>query len=636
MTRSLYALCIGINNYLPPVKPLKGCVNDVYKVAEYLDGLTDFKVEISTLFNTYALKESIVGKLAENLQKAKDGDVVFFYFSGHGMREKAGELFFNIEEDKRLETYICYDSIVRKGDSVSYNLLADKELHYVLSKYSNPKSHVVVVFDSCHSGGITRNMSAATNLKNLLEKRHRVGRKEALAPMREWQHFVFARDYSLEEIEKKGWYNLLPARPHISLSACQNNESAFEYNSEGIFTKNLIDVLHRTDGTISYHNLMSRVRGFVLNQFGQQPDMYTPSGAANLRHYNFLGQKGPSGTLTANCQFKKGEGWCIDIGSVHGFSLNSFKPLLQAGGAAHPVTIKNIGATLSSLSLEKPVLKQLDKSQAYKVILDQFFSGPITVFDETKTIKSSSAISAVKGKHNAQYLVKQRDEEFYICYNDDAERPAVAGVSKQSQELVERLTSSLNHIAQWEFVRQFSSNKDHGPLLEINITRSDESGREIQFSRNHVELDYSKEGQNYGGAIKMCVTNKSAQRLYCAALYLSMNFQIYDLFDGSVRGLDPEERVWIFNGADLEFTLERQVIDYNFPYSTFHFKVLAASEPFDVSHFVQPPLPEPKLNMRGSDTKVKGKLEVEKLENDEFYERLLTFNLRNPHYKGGE
>jgi hypothetical protein len=38
MTRNIYGLLVGIDEYVTPVNPLKGCVSDIQAVKEYLEG----------------------------------------------------------------------------------------------------------------------------------------------------------------------------------------------------------------------------------------------------------------------------------------------------------------------------------------------------------------------------------------------------------------------------------------------------------------------------------------------------------------------------------------------------------------------------------------------------------------------
>ena len=54
MKRNIYALLVGIDEYLSPVSPLQGCVNDIIVIKEYLEGRfhTDgYELHLRTLLN---------------------------------------------------------------------------------------------------------------------------------------------------------------------------------------------------------------------------------------------------------------------------------------------------------------------------------------------------------------------------------------------------------------------------------------------------------------------------------------------------------------------------------------------------------------------------------------------------------
>lgn len=54
MTRNIYALLVGIDEYIDSVSPLKGCVNDLIAVKEYLQGRVaseGYQLNLRTLLN---------------------------------------------------------------------------------------------------------------------------------------------------------------------------------------------------------------------------------------------------------------------------------------------------------------------------------------------------------------------------------------------------------------------------------------------------------------------------------------------------------------------------------------------------------------------------------------------------------
>jgi hypothetical protein len=113
---------------------------------------------VDSLINEQATKKNILSALDALYNKAADGDVVVFHFSGHGqqIQDDNGD-----EADGYDEALIPYDA---KGmyDPVSYkgqNHLRDDELGAKLSLIRakiGSKGSLVVIVDACHSGTATR------------------------------------------------------------------------------------------------------------------------------------------------------------------------------------------------------------------------------------------------------------------------------------------------------------------------------------------------------------------------------------------------------------------------------------------------------------------------------------------------
>src|SRR5258706_8521354 len=98
--RSLHAVLAGINEYRLPVSRLQGCLHDVSDWHEYLNKESEsFNVDITILLNSEVTKNALSSSLQYALLQASSTDVVFFFFSGHGTREKADSVFSDIEQD---------------------------------------------------------------------------------------------------------------------------------------------------------------------------------------------------------------------------------------------------------------------------------------------------------------------------------------------------------------------------------------------------------------------------------------------------------------------------------------------------------------------------------------------------------
>ncbi|MBM4273473.1 MAG: DUF4384 domain-containing protein [Deltaproteobacteria bacterium] len=157
------ALLIGINTYknLPFKDPvsgreffnLSGPVNDVTLMREMLSSQFAFRPgDIKVLLNEQATRAHILKTFEEWLiQGSKPGDLVFFYFSGHGTRvpDLDGD-----EADGFDEALCPHDFIPLARTVQETRTILDDELGVLLRRLSGRE--VVVFMDSCHAGDITR------------------------------------------------------------------------------------------------------------------------------------------------------------------------------------------------------------------------------------------------------------------------------------------------------------------------------------------------------------------------------------------------------------------------------------------------------------------------------------------------
>ena len=113
MAKTVYALLAGIDSYPQPVRPLRGCTNDITRMETYLCArITGERGELKlrVLKNDAATRDAVIAGLREHLALAGQEDVALFYFSGHGSQEPAPKEFWHLEPDHLNETLVCYDS----------------------------------------------------------------------------------------------------------------------------------------------------------------------------------------------------------------------------------------------------------------------------------------------------------------------------------------------------------------------------------------------------------------------------------------------------------------------------------------------------------------------------------------------
>ena len=89
------SVLVGVDSYeRPDIPPLRGCVNDVALVRRTLKHYFGVPNEdLRVVVNQRATKANILHRLQAMVQDAEEGDVVVFYFSGHGsqIRDRDGD-----------------------------------------------------------------------------------------------------------------------------------------------------------------------------------------------------------------------------------------------------------------------------------------------------------------------------------------------------------------------------------------------------------------------------------------------------------------------------------------------------------------------------------------------------------------
>lgn len=166
-TSTQKALLVGINDYPDTENQLNGCMNDVFRMSEVLQEAGFKPEDIKVVFNERATSKNLRLTMDWLLKDARDGDVRFFYYSGHGAQIPAGDI--HQEDDGLDECLVTYDF-----DWTRENSYTDKEF---LSAYSKLPFGVdfIAMLDCCHSGGIARDgMFKARGVNPPDDIRHRV------------------------------------------------------------------------------------------------------------------------------------------------------------------------------------------------------------------------------------------------------------------------------------------------------------------------------------------------------------------------------------------------------------------------------------------------------------------------------
>ena len=156
------ALVIGIDIYLPGNVTevnsgrtswinLDGCVNDAMSVKTLLESKYGFGEDhISLLTNEKATREGIINSIKRLTETSQKGDIVVIYYAGHGsqIRNIASN-----EADQKDETIVPSDAYLGAAD------IRDKEINELFFRLSEKGVILTAIFDSCHSGSISRGLA---------------------------------------------------------------------------------------------------------------------------------------------------------------------------------------------------------------------------------------------------------------------------------------------------------------------------------------------------------------------------------------------------------------------------------------------------------------------------------------------
>jgi len=635
---TLYALCVGINDY-QYVPKLGGCVPDATNVHNYLKSScanTDYKFDAVMLTDAQATKANVVKNFQEHLGKAKAGDIAVFYFSGHGAEEGADEVFWSASQKKTLNTMVCYDS--RSPEGVPD--LADKELRYLINQitYSEDKDatfpHFVLITDSCHSGGATREADGEM-VARLTEK----------GSTREWDRFIFSEKLSKEDFANATSLKaLIPQGQHVHYSSCQGTELAYEVRGSGVFTGTMLEVLSRTSGKITYRDLHNRVRSYIKGRFPQTPTIHAvEGGAVDAMTMDFLGGASEQKGLTANVVFNtKARAWNIDMGAIQGIPTDGFAEvgvsvLNHDGSPLTSATITKVGPDSCTLDFEDE--DKVDIRESYSAEITGIYRNPVAIYLDAST--DAAAIAAAKQefvnvgealtKENniklvdsfagSDYTISVQKEHYVISRTSDAKhRPIVEQQPVGGANTFKNLMDYTKFIARYDFIMALSNPK-------TKLTAGDPSkppaGIEVyrvpdEDDRSKDELIAADENGRVvvedGEVISIKTVNNSRRQKLFFSLISDATFEEEEGVFGvnpsslgeSAQEMLPEEQLWLWEIESFPVSHDDYVLDFKYPETTLNFKLIASTETFDVSKFKQVPLPYPFLYDKGDAADTRG------------------------------
>jgi hypothetical protein len=624
MTRNLYALLVGINEYPNPRERLKGCVNDIKAVEEYLEerlASDSYQLHIHTLFDKEATRNGIIQGFREHLSKANSNDVVLFYYSGHGSQEEnIPEELWRFEPDRKNETLYCYDSGLPNGWH-----LADKDLAKLILEVAVKTPHICVILDCCHSGSGTKDPSSDVVARLAPADQRPRPLDSYLFSVNELPHLYSSRSSSRSST---GWE--FSQGRHILMAACEDRDTAKELTingkKRGIFSYCLLETLKRP-GKLTYRELWQETKNAVSRELvkistTQFPQLeVTPPDIGNLL---FL-----DGAIAERASYfmvrhDKGLGWVIDGGAVHGVQPpageeTTILALFQFD--CNVLDFQNPDKSIGQAKVKKvlPQLSQLEISGDTKLSTERVYKAVVislplpaqgvyiegdaagakwanqAIQSATMGNRPSVYIRQVQNRDDAQLWLQCRNQEYGIRLKGD-ERSLVVPIQGFSSDNAKRAIERLEHIARWMTIRDLPSppaSRIQPDDIEMELLFEGENGspKDKEIRRQYQD----KQGKLQPPRCQLKLTNKSQTTLYCTVLDLTDRFAVAaPFFEAGYVRLEPGQTAWAGNGKYIKFTVDPELQKLGITETKDVFKLIVSTAEFDARLSTQDALDTPR------------------------------------------
>lgn len=614
--RNCYALLVGIDKYQAPVPPLDGCVNDMRAMRDYLVRSmrrSGTPLHMEVLENEEATRLHVVQKFEKHLARATKEDFVFFYFSGHGSQERAHEIFYPIEEDRKNETIVCYDS--RSPDGMD---LADKELSTLLDVVAQQDPHIVVIMDCCNSGSGTRGTVKTRAVRDLPPRTRSLD--SYILPRQTQSRAAFNFDEPSQMI--------VPNPRHVAMSAAQSFQLAKETtlggSPRGVFTYSLLEVLNNAVGPMTYEDLMRRVRSLVSERtFEQTPQLYAARNEDSSLIF-FDGTTHSDANYYA-LEFDRDEGWKLDAGSIHGIIGDAFSSakttfnvfaedaseseLSDPSMALGRVSVKSVFPAYTLVRAEGGLF--LSKDKTYRARLHDMAVPRTKVFVQasgqaerlllaalTEDNQAGMYLSQVQREEEADYTVIATPQQQYVItrQTDKEDQPLVEQIHGFSQASAETAIDYLVHIAKWDRTLTL---QNPGSMLPSEAVKVEfvEANQDQVLTPGSLGVvfryDHARGSAHYP-KFRVRVVNRGQQRFYCGLLYLSSSFEIRPALPQGGVWLEPGQMAWVNGGSPIPGHVSDNWVAIGQRELREVFKVIFSNREFDATLMRQPALNEPK------------------------------------------
>jgi hypothetical protein len=608
----IHALLVGINEYVA-VGKLHGCVADVTAVEALLQAkVPPEQLNLRVLRDAEATRAAIIDGFRSHLTQAKDGDIALFYYCGHGSEEPCPPEWRMLEPSGRNQTLVSVDA--RVGEVFD---LADKELSALIHEVASSGAQVVTLFDSCHSGGVTRSvggdgMDAGDGVARMIPASG--GRTRTLADYLDAARVLFDPERVLHEGP--------PDPPHLAIAACQSDQLAKEFPKQpprrGAFTQALELAIATLGPSATYIDLVNAIRATVRSRATDQLPNLSAVGGANAATL-FLGGTVGRRDLTVDVDDKGA--WWLSAGAITGIPELTPGSATQvavyrrgafddAAASSTPVTTATIDLVLGDRSRLAfgAGAATLDRALAYVGTVTSTTTAPLNVLVQGGPAEQVSAVTAALQRRRGEFALIDAaggsvptvtvmvDATGSTIHGTDG-APLPRQTFAHDEFGLQSLADACVHLARWHGTR------DRRPLMSrfndvVILDVIPMAPGETQVPPDRAPLPVVTGGVTvqYTGEtaplVHFRLRNTSATKLWVAVVSLTDSFACNVCFSDAI----PAGGSAILNGSVVKRLLIPAWRDPSYRVATDLYKVFAADakEQFSVDRLALPSLLNPK------------------------------------------
>jgi metacaspase-1 len=527
---------------------------------------------VDSLLNEKATKKNILSAIEALYNKAKEGDIVVFHFSGHGQQieDNNGD-----EGDGYDEALIPYDADAMY-DPVNYkgqNHLRDDELQAELTRIRTKigsKGSLIVLVDACHSGTISRGTQFA------------IARGEPIPFQTPQYKPKLTKSANTLDGFAEGSSSLGNMIVFSASSPNQVNYETKDAENNGVgslslaFSKAINDLPENTN----YYLLFQKIKALIQASYPTQ----IPMVEGDLYQQVFSGAYTKRDEVLGINKWLNDSTFIINAGSIDNVNKgSSFKVYNLAGNevlAEGTITVVNIFQSAGVIR------KRIDKSQAYQIKWDAMNQGAFSasLFINTHS-NSNKQIAALKSQltdfiKSYPFLSIDTNADFMLDVNGKSGNVAELSLVDKADSTRLRMDVSggqlsednkkqlISHIKSAIRVKYLRSLNDGGSLVE---------GVKLELIPKNPSANPNELFLNPEEEFSIRITNNSGYKLY---------YTIIDIMpDNEAKVLVPEETATPQDyvlAAGQSFTIEGIQVDPGTPRGREFFKVIFSKTGLDL------------------------------------------------------